>query len=86
MSDNDVVHEFVRITGGGIRRSVDQFVKSTEGLRQWRAPAPTRWRHGRAQLLNKRADHGIEAVGVYLTDEPADGERGHQARRLSTIR
>jgi hypothetical protein len=32
VSDNDVVHEFVRITAGRIRQSVDQFVRSTEGL------------------------------------------------------
>jgi hypothetical protein len=32
VSDNDVTHEFVRITSGRIRQSVDQFVKSTEGL------------------------------------------------------
>jgi hypothetical protein len=32
VSDNDVIHEFVRITSGRIRQSVDQFVKSTEGL------------------------------------------------------
>ena len=32
MSDIDVIHEFVRITGSRIRQSVDQFVKSTDGL------------------------------------------------------
>jgi hypothetical protein len=32
VSDNDVTHEFVRITSGRIRQSVDHFVKSTEGL------------------------------------------------------
>jgi len=32
VSDIDVIHEFVRITGSRIRQSVDQFVKSTEGL------------------------------------------------------
>lgn len=32
MSDIDVIHEFVRITGSRMRQSVDQFVKSTEGL------------------------------------------------------
>jgi len=32
VSDNHVVHEFVRITAGRIRQSVDQFVRSTEGL------------------------------------------------------
>jgi hypothetical protein len=32
VSGNDVVHEFVRITAGRIRQSVDQFVRSTEGL------------------------------------------------------
>jgi hypothetical protein len=32
MSDNDVIHEFVRITSSRIRQSVDQFIRSTEGL------------------------------------------------------
>ena len=32
MSDNDVIHEFVRITSSRIRQSFDQFVRSTEGL------------------------------------------------------
>jgi hypothetical protein len=32
MSDNDVIHEFVRITSGRIWQSFDQFIKSTDGL------------------------------------------------------
>jgi hypothetical protein len=32
VSDIDVIHEFVRITGSRMRQSVDQFIKSTEGL------------------------------------------------------
>jgi hypothetical protein len=32
VSDSDVVHEFVRITSSRIRQSVDQFIRSTEGL------------------------------------------------------
>jgi hypothetical protein len=34
VSDIDVIHEFVRITGSRMRQSVDQFVKSqTSGTR-----------------------------------------------------
>jgi len=32
VSDNDVIHEFVRISASRIRQSVDQFVRSTQGL------------------------------------------------------
>ena len=32
MRDNDVIAEFVRISAGRIKQTVDQFVSSTEGL------------------------------------------------------
>ena len=32
MSDSDVIHEFVRISASRIRQTVDQFIRSTEGL------------------------------------------------------
>ena len=32
MSDNDVIHEFVRITSSRVRQSFDQFIRSTDGL------------------------------------------------------
>jgi hypothetical protein len=32
VSDSDVIHEFVRISASRIRQTVDQFIRSTEGL------------------------------------------------------
>jgi len=40
VSDTDVVHEFIRISASRIKQTVDQFVRSTEGLpNELRIPA-----------------------------------------------